>query len=97
MAIVLKLDSVPSAFEPVEVEVDGVVLRVRELTLTDLRKIQALTPDLMAGSADALDKILSLVLEGDTKVLEKLQLAKVRKLVDVVLERGLKPVAEEKN
>lgn len=97
MTIALKLDSVPSAFEPVEVDIDGTVLKVKELTLADLRKIQALGPDLTAGSAEAITKVLGLVLEGKIEVLENLQLAKIRQLIFLVLERGVKPTAEEKN
>jgi hypothetical protein len=97
MAIVLKLDTKASLFEPVEVEIDGKVYRVKEVTLGSLEKIQELQTDLNAGSAAAIRRTLEALIEGDISVVRNLQLSKLRKLVEVLIERSINPAAEEKN
>ena len=98
MPVILKLDTKPSLFEPDEVEIDGKKYTVRELTLGDLEKIQELTPDLTAGSATAIKKILALLIEGDvSKVIPRIQMKKIQPLVKMLTERAVQLTDEEKN
>lgn len=97
MPVVLKLDTKPTLFEPIEIEIDKKRLRVRELTLGSLEKIQGLQADLAAGSAKAIREALESLVEGDIKVLMNLPLGKVRELVEVLVEKSIKASVEEKN
>jgi hypothetical protein len=97
MTVVLKLDTKPSVFEPIEVEIDGILLRVKEITLGGLEKIQALQIDLNSGSAAAIRQTLETLLDGDLDVLRNLPLAKLRVLIESILTRAISPTAEEKN
>jgi hypothetical protein len=97
MPVVLKLDTKPSLFEPNEIEIDGTKYAVKEITLGSLEKIQGLQADLVSGSATALRMALESLIEGDIGVLKDLQVSKIRKLVNVLLERAVTPTDEEKN
>lgn len=97
MAVVLKLDTKPSLFEANEIEIDGHKYAVKEITLGALEKIQGLQADLAGGSAAALRLVLESLIEGDISVLKDLQVPKIRKLVNVLLERAISPPDEEKN
>jgi hypothetical protein len=97
MPVVLKLDTKPTLFEPIEIEIDDVRLRVREITLGMLERIQALQLDAAAGSAAAIRENLEALLEGEVAVLQKLPLAKLAQLITVVVEKSIKPGTEEKN
>lgn len=93
----LKLDTKPSLFEPIEVEIDGKVLRVREVTLGMLDRIQQLQQEASAGSASAIRKNMEALLEGEVGILNDLPLAKLRTLIEFVVEKSLRPAGEEKN
>jgi hypothetical protein len=100
MTVVLKLDTKSSLFEPIEVEIDGKKLLVREITLDTLEKIQDLQDDLAAGSAKAIREALESLVEigpGDTELLGKLPLRKIREFVTVLVEKSLTASPEEKN
>jgi hypothetical protein len=97
MPVVLKLDTKPTLFEPIEVEIDDVRLRVREITLGMLERIQQLQADATAGSATAIRENLEALLEGDIGVLRNMPLSKLAQLITVVVERSIKPGTEEKN
>jgi hypothetical protein len=97
MPVVLKLDTKPTLFEPIEVEVDGVRLRVREVTLGMLEKIQTLQIAAAAGSAVAIRESLEALIDGDVGMLKDLPLAKLAQLITVVVEKAIKPGTEEKN
>lgn len=97
MPVVLKLDTKPSLFEANEIEIDGQKYAVKEITLGGLEKIQDLQVDLAAGSAAAIRKTLEALIEGEIPVLKDMQLSKIRKLVNVLIERTINPPDEEKN
>lgn len=97
MSVVLKFDTTPSLFEPVEVEIDGTRLQVKRITLGDLERIQALQIDASAGSAKAIRESLETLLVGDTSVLTAMPLDKMAELISMVVEKTVKPGLEEKN
>lgn len=100
MPVILKLDSKPSLFEPLEIEVDGHLLRVKELGLRGLEKIQEMQADLNSGSAAAIIGTLKTLVEGDAAAFDSvkdLPLAKLRELLRVLMERSINPTDEEKN
>lgn len=97
MPVVLKLDTKPTLFEPIEIEIDDVRLRVREITLGMLENIQALQMDAAAGSAVAIRENLEALLEGEVGVLKNMPLSKLAQLITVVVEKSIKPGTEEKN
>lgn len=98
MPVVLTLDTKASLHEPLEVEIDGKRLRVKEITLGGLEEIQNLASDLTAGSAAAAKKLLSLLLEGDNEeLLKSLPLSKLKPLVETLVARSVNPTDEEKN
>lgn len=97
MPVILKLDTKPSLFEPLEIEVDGVTFRVREVTLEDLERIQNLRADLRSGSAAAIRKTIESLIEGDISPVMKLPLKKLRTLIETLIERTLSGEGDEKN
>lgn len=97
MSVVLKLDTKASLFEPIEVEIDGKLLRVKRITLADLERIQALQEKASAGSAAAIRESIGTLLEGDIGVIGELPLDMLAELITTVVERSVKPSAEEKN
>jgi len=98
MTLVLKVDTKASLHEPLEVEIDGRILKVKEVTLGGLEEIQSLTPDLLGGSAAAVKKILSLLLEGENdELFALLPLSRLKPLVETLVARSVNPTEEEKN
>lgn len=100
MPVILKLDTKPSLFEPLEIEVDGHKLRVKEIGLRGLEKIQEMQADLNSGSCAAIMGTLKTLVEGSNKALEAIKdlpLSKLRELLRVLMERSIRPTEEEKN
>ena len=97
MPVVLKLDTKPTLSEPIEIEIDGKRLRVKEITLGTLERIQSLQADLAAGSAKAIREALENLVDGDIKVLMDLPIGKVKELVTVLVEKSITASTEEKN
>jgi hypothetical protein len=97
VSVVLKFDTTPSLFEPVEVEIDGKRLQVKRITLGDLERIQSLQDQASAGSAKAIRESLETLLVGDTAVLQALPLDKMAELITMVVEKSVKPGIEGKN
>ena len=97
MAERLKLDTKPTLFEPIEVEIDGVVLKVKEMTLATLTQIQDLQFNTGAGSAKAIGESLATLLEGDSSIIGNLPLAKLRTLIEFVVKESVQPGGESKN
>jgi hypothetical protein len=97
MPVVLKLNTKPTFFEPIEIEVDDKLFRVREITLGSLEKIQALQGDLAAGSAKAIREALEMLVEGDVKPMLDIPLSKIKNLVTVLVEKAISSSPEEKN
>lgn len=97
MSVVLKLDTKASLFEPIEVEIDGVRLRVKRITLADLERIQELQEKASTGSAAAIRESISTLLEGDVSVVSALPLDQLAELISTVVERSVKPSTDEKN
>ena len=100
MSVVLKFDTTPSLYEPVEIEIDGRRLQVKRITLGDLERIQALQLEAMAGSAKAIRESLETLLVGeaaDIALLAKMPLEKLAELITAVVERAIKPGPEGKN
>lgn len=97
MSVVLKFDTTPSLYEPVEIEIDGNVLQVKRITLGGLERIQELQKEAMAGSAKAIRESLETLLVGDVSLLAKMPLDKLAELITAVVERAVKPGPEGKN
>jgi hypothetical protein len=100
VSVVLKFDTTPSLYEPVEVEIDGRRLQVKRITLGDLERIQALQADATAGSAKAIRESLETLLVGeaaDVALVAKMPLEKLAELITTVVERAVKPGPEGKN
>lgn len=83
--------------EPVEVEVDGVVLRVKPQTLKTLRKIQKLWAGMAAGSAEAIADALDTLFDGEVAVLEDLPMAQLKEVIEYAIEKSTQPVPDGKN
>lgn len=96
MSVRLKL-STKTLYEPIEVEIDGEVLRVKPITLGDLERIQDLQEKAGAGSATAIRKSLEALLEGKVAILKSLPLGALAELVEFVVTKSVKPATEEKN
>ena len=97
MTVVLKLDTKPSLFNPIEVEIDGKIFRVKDLTLGSLERIQELQSALNEGSATAIRGILELLMEGEVSLLKDLSFRKIQKLIRVIVEKSMTAEDEEKN
>jgi hypothetical protein len=97
MTVVLKLDTKPTLFEPIEVEIDGVKLRVKEITLGALERLQELQEDMTKGSIKAIREVLESLIEGEIEVLKRLPVSKLGEFITVLVEKSIKPGTEEKN
>jgi len=98
VSVVLKLDTKASLFEPIEVEIDGQRFEVKRITLGDLEKIQSLQAQAAAGSATAIRESVEALLVGSTTdLLKSLPLDKLAELIEVVVQKSVKPGIEEKN
>lgn len=97
MSVDLKVDSKTSLFEPVEIEVDGVTLRVRTQTLKTLKMIQKLWTDMQAGSAEAISAGLGALFDGDVSVLDELPLTELTKVIEFAIKKSVTPEKDAKN
>lgn len=97
MSVVLKLDTTASLFDPIEVEIDGRVLKVKRITLGDLERIQALQAEAAAGSAKAIRESLETLLVGDVSVVKEMPLDILANLISTIVEQSFKPTGESKN
>jgi len=97
MSVVLKLTTKPTLFEPVEIDIDGEILRVKPITLGGLERIQALQEKAGQGSIAAIREMIESLLEGKIEILSGLSLDSVVRLIEVAVEKSVKPGAEEKN
>lgn len=84
----LKIDTKTTLFEPVEVEIDGVVLRVKRQTLKTLKSIQKLWEDMRAGSAEAVSTALGTLFEGETAILDDLPLDKLSEVIEFAIRES---------
>ncbi|MBE3109311.1 MAG: hypothetical protein IMZ46_02185 [Acidobacteria bacterium] len=97
MTVVLKVETKTSLHEPLEIELDGVRLPIRPITLEALERIQDLQADLTAGSAKAIREALGMLVDGDIKPLLAAPIGKVTELILVLIEKSIKAGTEEKN
>jgi hypothetical protein len=97
VSVVLKFETAPSLHEPVQIEIDGKVLEVKRITLSDLERIQALQTEAAAGSAKAIRESLETLLVGDVSIVGKMPLDKLAELIGAVVEQSIKPGLEGKN
>jgi len=97
MSVVLKLTTKPTLFEPVEIDIDGEILRVKPITLGSLERIQALQEKAGQGSIAAIREMIESLLEGKIEILSGLSLDSVVRLIEVAVEKSVKPGTEEKN
>ena len=93
----LKIDTSTTLYEPVEVEVNGVVLRVKPATLKTLKSIQSIWSDMRAGSAEAIGAGLAALFEGDLAVLDDLPLQKLGEVIEYAVEQSTKAGESGKN
>ena len=97
MSVVLKLTTKPTLFEPVEIDIDGEILRVKPITLGGLERIQALQEKAGQGSIAAIREMIGTLFEGNLEILSDLPLDSAVKLIEVAVEKSVKPGTEEKN
>ena len=97
MSVVLKLTTKPTLFEPVEVDIDGEILRVKPITLGSLESIQALQEKAGRGSIAAIREMIGTLFEGNLEILPNLSLESAVKLIEVAVQKSIKPGPEEKN
>lgn len=95
----LKIDTKATLFDPIEVEIDGKVIKVRTFTIRDLQKIQELEKDALAGSVKAIKEMIIPLLEtDDPNILDSLQLSQLKPLIEFVVTRSMGvSEGEEKN
>ncbi len=97
MPVVLEINTKDSLFEPVEVKIDGEVLRVKPMTIDTYEKIIKLDKEVNEGSFSALRRQMETLLEGNLRVLGKLTLLQTRDLMTVIINKSIQPGGEEKN
>ena len=96
MKKILEIKTGEGLFEALEVVIDGRSFEVKEATLDVLEKCQDLYPRASAGDAKAIRAILEILLKPD-QVFGSMTLRQLKKLIDVVVERSMKPDEVEKN
>jgi hypothetical protein len=98
VSVGLKVDTRATLCEPVEVEVNGVILRVRTVTLKTLTEVQRVYADMRAGSAEAITAGLGSLFEGDVAVLDDLPMDKLVEVIEFAVQSATsKPKDAGKN
>lgn len=95
--VIKKILTKTSLFEPLEIDIDGNLYRIRPITLGALEKIQDLQIQMSAGSAKAIREMLETVIEGDIEALRNLPVNALMDVITVIAERAIKPNEVEKN
>jgi hypothetical protein len=98
VSVGLRVDTRATLCEPVEVEVNGVTLRVRPVTLKTLKETQRVIADMRAGSADAIASGLGALFEGELAVLDDLPMDKLVEIIEFAVQSATtKPKDAGKN
>lgn len=92
----LTVDTKGSLYEPIEVEIDGKVYRVKPLTRELLQQIDAFDKAEAKGVVEATYKRLETMIDGIGNKLDKLDIREIHRLTDFILT-SLQPQKEEKN
>jgi hypothetical protein len=97
MTVVLRLDTKATLFEPNEIEIDGQLLKIKQITLSSLERIQNLQEGLAAGSAKAIREALENLVDGDVAPLLSVPIGKIKDLITILVEKSISAGLEEKN
>lgn len=97
MSIELKVDTKTTLYEPVEIDVNGVILRVKPVSLTTLKIIQPLVANMRAGSAEAISAGLAALFEGDISVLDDVPIKKLEEIIEFAVGRSTSAAGAGKN
>ena len=91
MGTVRKFDVPASLFEPIDLDVNGTIFRVKPTTLKTLKVIQQLWADMAAGSGEAISAGLKAVFEGNTDILEELPINQLKDVLEFALQESMRP------
>ena len=91
-----KVDTKASLFEPVEIEIDGKIFKVKKITREIIQEVEKLDKDAAKGDADSVFKRLELLIgEGDE--INRLGIDDVVEITKFIIENAFSPKAAEKN
>jgi len=97
VSIVLEIDTKKTLHEPKEIKVNGKLFRVKPITLRNLEAIQTLWQDAQAGSAAAIRKMITSILDGPIDILIDLEIDRLNEVITAAVSRAASPDAKEKN
>ncbi len=92
----LKIDTKKSLYDPIEVEIDGKVYKVKKITRPLLKKIGEYDKAVAEGDLESAYKRLELFI-GKHKILSELSLNELIEITNFVITNLFKPTREEKN
>jgi len=90
----LKIDT--SLYDPIEVEIDGEIFRVKKITRDMLQKIQELDTETGKGNLEAAYQRLELFI-GKHKVINNLALEDLIEITNFIVTNLFRPKKQEKN
>ena len=92
----LTIDTKKSLYEPVEIEIDGKVVKVKNIDRETLNKITALDEEISKGNLDAVYQRLELLI-GKHKFIDKLTVENLTEITMFVIRSIMSPTKAEKN
>src|SRR4030043_167409 len=92
----LSIDTGASIYEPIEVEIDGKIFRLRKLAHKDFSELEALDKKVMEGHLVAAYERLDILFGPDESFL-KLDIHQVGEIIRFVAAQILNPEKKEKN
>ena len=97
MTVIRKSESGPSLFDPMEVEIDGRLFRVKQITLKVVEKVQTAATEAQKGSAKAIREMLEVLIDGDVDYLTDIPIRRLQDILSGIVARAFKPTDDEKN
>ena len=92
----LTIDTKKSLFEPVEVEINGKVFKVKKIDRETLKKITELDIETQAGNLDAAYRRLELMI-GKQAVVSSLAIEELIEITQFIIGNIFRPSKQEKN
>jgi hypothetical protein len=92
----LKIDTKKSLYDPIKIDIDGKVYKVKKITRPMLKKIGEYDKAVVEGDLESAYKRLELFI-GKHKVLNELNLNELIEITNYIITNLFKPTSTEKN
>ena len=84
---ILKLSTKTSVYDPIEIEIDGNVYRVKSLSNAVFKKMNDFEPRARRGNMDALYSQVKILLDAPEKLIDNLDVRDVRKIINHIIKK----------